>query len=377
MAESNAGRSIFISYRRADSEGESGRLFDDLTRAYGDASVFMDVSGIEPGADFRKAIDANVSGCGVLLAVIGPAWATVTAADGSRRLDNPDDYVRLEIATALARGIPVIPVLVHEAHMPALDLLPEDLKDLRYRNSVELTHARWNSDVTLLIAALKNYVAAVQTNPEQTVHATVSVQLPAPQPSPDYAADKPPKSKLPLYVMGGVGLAIAIGAAIFAAVHKSGGSAAELVPTTATQAASQAAPAAATQGAAATGAGVSGAGVLGKWRAQGQVLVDYPSQIEVTQMGGETFVHALANCPKKPDGFCNWGDRKVTVSGATQETAAWDPRNNPWEKDHQRQVSLILNPSATGLAITVHNRWQEDKGTARESLVPMQFVRMT
>jgi hypothetical protein len=93
-------------------------------------------------------------------------------------------------------------------------------------------------------------------------------------------------------------------------------------------------------------------------------------------MGGETFVHTLANCPKKPDGFCNWGDRKVTVSGVTQETAAWDPRNNPWEKDHQRQVSLILNPSATGLAITVHNRWQEDKGTARESLVPMQFVRM-
>jgi hypothetical protein len=87
-------------------------------------------------------------------------------------------------------------------------------------------------------------------------------------------------------------------------------------------------------------------------------------------------VHALGNCPKKPDGFCNWGERKVAASGSTQETAAWDPRNNPWEKDHQRQVSLILNPSATGLAITVHNHWQEDNGTARESLVPMQFVRM-
>ena len=142
-------RAIFISYRRDDSEGETGRLYDDLVRAYGDDSVFMDVAGIQPGLDFRKAIDANVSGCGVLLAVIGPSWATITGSDGSRRLDNSNDYVRLEIATALARNIPVIPVLVHDAHMPALDLLPDDLKDLRYRNSVELTHARWNSDVAL------------------------------------------------------------------------------------------------------------------------------------------------------------------------------------------------------------------------------------
>ena len=75
---------IFISYRRDDSEGEAGRLFDDLTRAFGGDAVFMDVSGIDPGIDFRKAIDDNVACCGVLLAMIGPTWATITGTDGQR-----------------------------------------------------------------------------------------------------------------------------------------------------------------------------------------------------------------------------------------------------------------------------------------------------
>jgi hypothetical protein len=211
------GRAIFISYRRADAEGEAGRLFDDLVRTYGDASVFMDVSGIEPGVDFRKAIEDNVSGCGVLLAVIGPGWATVTGSDGVRRLDNPDDYVRLEIATALARGIPVIPVLVHDSHMPVLDQLPDNLKDLRYRNSVELTHARWNSDVALLINALKNYVAAEPSHPTETIHATVPVQLPAPQ-APAATPVDPPKSRLSLYWSLGAAAVILLAIAIFAAV---------------------------------------------------------------------------------------------------------------------------------------------------------------
>src|ERR1700735_846066 len=97
------GRAIFISYRRDDTEGEAGRLYDDLVRAYGNDSVFMDVAGIEPGLDFRKAIDANVASCGVLLAVIGPSWASVTDSAGARRLDNANDFVRLEIASALTR----------------------------------------------------------------------------------------------------------------------------------------------------------------------------------------------------------------------------------------------------------------------------------
>lgn len=171
---------IFISYRRDDTEGEAGRLFDDLTRAFGSNAVFMDVAGIEPGIDFRKAIDDNVAGCGVQLAIIGPTWATIAGADGQRRLDNPNDYVRLEIASALKRNIAVIPVLVHDAHMPHGDQLPDDVKDLAYRNSVEITHARWNSDVQLLIKALTQYVHSTKATEGDTVHANVPVQLPRP-----------------------------------------------------------------------------------------------------------------------------------------------------------------------------------------------------
>lgn len=174
------GRAIFISYRRDDTEGEAGRLFDDLTRSLGENSVFMDVTGINPGMDFRKAIDDNVATCGALLAVIGPFWATIKDGSGTRRLDDPNDFVRLEIASALARNIAVIPVLVHEAKMPRPDELPDNLKDLAFRNSVEISHTRWNSDVQLLTQALSQYVEPLASTGTRPVHATVPVQLPPP-----------------------------------------------------------------------------------------------------------------------------------------------------------------------------------------------------
>ncbi len=151
-------RAIFISYRRDDTEGYAGRLFQDLSDRFGKDSVFMDVAGIEPGRDFRRVIEQQVASCGVLLAVIGKAWLTVADAQGKRRLEDPFDFVRLETASALKRDIPVIPVLVQQAEMPRAEQLPDDLKDLAFRNSVELTHARWESDVELLIAALRRYV---------------------------------------------------------------------------------------------------------------------------------------------------------------------------------------------------------------------------
>ena len=151
-------RAIFLSYRRNDAEGEAGRLFDDLISDFGTDKVFMDVAGIEPGRDFRKVIDQNVSTCGVLLAMIGRSWIDATDEGGRRRLDDPLDFVRLETASALKRDIPVIPVLVQRGRMPRPEELPEDLKDLAYRNAVELTHARWDSDVQLLIKALRPYV---------------------------------------------------------------------------------------------------------------------------------------------------------------------------------------------------------------------------
>lgn len=133
-------RAIFLSYRRDDAEGEASRLFDSLTAEFGADKVFMDVTGIEPGRDFRKVIDKNVASCGVLLAMIGKGWIDAKDDAGRLRLDDPMDFVRLETASALRRDIPVIPVLVHGGRMPRPEQLPEDLKDLAYRNAVELTH---------------------------------------------------------------------------------------------------------------------------------------------------------------------------------------------------------------------------------------------
>jgi hypothetical protein len=153
-------RAIFISYRREDTEGHAGRLFRDLCERFGKSVVFMDVAGIEPGRDFRRVIEQQVASCGVLLAIIGKDWLTVADEKGQRRLDDPIDFVRIETATALKRDIPVVPILVHGARIPRPEQLPEDLKELAYRNSVELTHARWESDVQVLIKALLPYVDA-------------------------------------------------------------------------------------------------------------------------------------------------------------------------------------------------------------------------
>ncbi len=145
---------IFVSYRRNDSQGEAGRLFDDLVPVFGEQKVFMDVSAIEAGRDFRKAIEEGVTKCGVLLAVMGPEWLNAKDEAGKRRLDDPGDFVRIETAAALKRDIPLIPVLVRGAKMPSAEQLPDDLKDLAYRNAIELTHARWKSDIQLLVEAL-------------------------------------------------------------------------------------------------------------------------------------------------------------------------------------------------------------------------------
>jgi hypothetical protein len=151
-------RGIFISYRREDAEGQAGRLFDDLTAHFGRDAVFMDVAGIKKGMDFRRIIDEHVTSCGVLLVIIGKRWLSVTDGKGKRRLDDANDFVRLETAAALSRDIPVVPVLVQDAVMPTEQDLPDVLKNLAFRNGTELTHARWDSDVKLLIEDLRPYL---------------------------------------------------------------------------------------------------------------------------------------------------------------------------------------------------------------------------
>ncbi len=154
-----------MNYRRNDSEGEAGRLFDELEKHFGEDAVFMDVAGIEPGQDFRRAIDQRVASCSVLLAVIGQHWLDARDGSGGRRLDDAGDFVRIELASALRGNIAVVPVLVRGSRMPRAEELPDELKDLAYRNAVELTHARWKSDIQLLIRALRPYMGASATEP--------------------------------------------------------------------------------------------------------------------------------------------------------------------------------------------------------------------
>jgi hypothetical protein len=146
---------IFISYRRSDSAGYTGRLMDDLKEQFPTNEVFRDVEAIEAGADFVEAIDKAVGSCSVLLAVIGPRWLSASDAAGRRRIDDKNDFVRLEIATALRRDVRVIPILVEGAQMPAADELPDDIKPFSRRQAHELSDRRWDYDADQLFAALE------------------------------------------------------------------------------------------------------------------------------------------------------------------------------------------------------------------------------
>lgn len=146
---------IFLSYRRDDSAGHAGWLHHLLAQHFGEERIFRDVDTIEPGLDFAEAIDAAVSSCDVLLAVIGKHWTAVVDENGQCRLDDPNDFVRLEIRTGLTRGIRVIPVLVHGARIPKSQELPEDLQPLARRRAFELRDTGWTDDVEELIRVLE------------------------------------------------------------------------------------------------------------------------------------------------------------------------------------------------------------------------------
>jgi TIR domain len=146
---------VFISYRRDDSAGYAGRVRDRLERELGRNLLFMDVDGIPLGTNFSKVLHEEVAKCGVLLAMIGPNWPDARDEHGNRRLDDPNDFVRIEIAAALQRNIPVIPILLEGARIPKATQLPEDLKELALRNAMEIRHASFQDDMIRLIRGLK------------------------------------------------------------------------------------------------------------------------------------------------------------------------------------------------------------------------------
>lgn len=146
---------VFLSYRREDTQHVAGRLFDRLTDRFGDDRVFMDIDSIEPGVDFTEVVADAIGRCTVLLALIGQRWATLTNAQGQRRLDTPGDLVAAEIAAALSRDIRVIPVLVDGAAMPNQTQLPPALQTLAFRNAVHLRHETFRADTTRMLDTLE------------------------------------------------------------------------------------------------------------------------------------------------------------------------------------------------------------------------------
>ena len=155
---------IFISYRRDDAAYVTGHINDLLRKEFGDEAVFTDVDNIALGVDFRAVLDQTVSQCQVLLAVIGAEWLTVSDQDGRSRLEDPADFVRIEIESALKRDVPVIPLLVSGAKMPAAEDLPDSLRDFAFRNGTQIRPAPdFNVDMARLIKNLQRHFDEIRT----------------------------------------------------------------------------------------------------------------------------------------------------------------------------------------------------------------------
>ena len=181
---------IFISYRRDDAAYPAGWLFDRLAERFGKEQIFKDVDSIELGEDFVAEIGEAVGSTDVLLAVIGEKWLTVADEHGSRRLDDPEDFVRIEIEAALRRKVRVIPILVEGASMPREEQLPPSLTALARRQALELSPVRFSSDTSKLLTVLERALAEARAAEELER----TRKAPQPQPLPP----KPPGRRRPL-----------------------------------------------------------------------------------------------------------------------------------------------------------------------------------
>jgi hypothetical protein len=153
---------VFINYRRDDSAGHAGRVHDRLKQDLGRDLLFMDVDAIPLGLNFIKVLHEEVARCDVFLALIGPNWLNARDENGNRRLDNPRDPVRIEIAAALERNIPVIPIMLDGAKIPRPDQLSSDIKELAERNGLDVRHGSFHNDMDKLIRSLKTYQSRQQ-----------------------------------------------------------------------------------------------------------------------------------------------------------------------------------------------------------------------
>lgn len=180
----NAG--IFISYRRDDTRQAAGRLADDLSDHLGAERIFRDIEKIELGVDFEQALNQALENCEIMLVLIGRQWLTIADAQGQRRLDQPNDWIRVEIVTALKRGVRVVPVLIDGAQLPAEADLPEDLRPLVRRQALAVEDARWRSDVVRLAESLARVGGAATPQrapaaPQRLVQVESAPAAPAPK----------------------------------------------------------------------------------------------------------------------------------------------------------------------------------------------------
>lgn len=156
--KSSRSPKVFISYRRADSADVTGRIYDRLTRHFGASAIFKDIESIPIGIDFKEHLEKAVGKCKIFLVVIGDKWLDATDAPGNHRLQDPRDFVRIEVESALRRNIPVIPLLVRGASMPVEEELPPSLSKLAYRNAIPIrADPDFHRDMDRLIEAISEY----------------------------------------------------------------------------------------------------------------------------------------------------------------------------------------------------------------------------
>ena len=199
---STPAQRVFISYRRQDSAAYAGRLYDAMVARFGERNVFMDLD-LAPGVDFVERITEAVSACQVLIEIIGPTWATVKNQEGKVRIADPEDFVRLELESALKRpDVTVIPVLVSGAQMPDRGDLPPELGALARRNALELSDRRWRYDVGQLVSTLEELLASPTAGDVAPTTAGVAASTEA---SPRVASSAPARSRAGTAAPGRVG----------------------------------------------------------------------------------------------------------------------------------------------------------------------------
>jgi hypothetical protein len=197
------GNNIFINYRRDDTGGMAIAIYQNLVTHFPPETLFKDFNTIKPGYDFVESINLALAQCNVLLVLIGKNWLTLKDEEGQVRLMKDEDYVRIEIARCLQKNIPVIPVLLDRVRMPAESDLPDDLKALRRRQSLNIDNDGFEQDMERLVAAIRE-ITGIPDN--QTKAQPQPSHAPHPANNNVVAADKPNSYRTLSFVALAIGI---------------------------------------------------------------------------------------------------------------------------------------------------------------------------